>query len=237
MAGQGVPAADRGGVVTITVLLADDHADIRTAYRIILDAQPDLTVVAEAADGERALELARRLRPDVVLADIRMPGLDGLELTRRLAGPGVPDPLRVVVVTTFDLDEYVHAALRSGAAGFLLKRSGPALLVEAVRSAVAGDALISPEVTVRLLRMIAPPEPAGPPPPPSPAAAQAAVEHLTPREAEIAALVADGATNAAVAARLFISPGTVKNHLANIQRKLGVRNRVGVAAHVWGERR
>lgn len=222
--------------MTITVLLADDHADIRTAYRIILDAQPDLTVVAEAADGERALELARRLRPDVVLADIRMPGLDGLELTRRLAGPGVPDPLRVVVVTTFDLDEYVHAALRSGAAGFLLKRSGPALLVEAVRAAVAGDALISPEVTVRLLRMIAPP--AEPEPEPAAQATPGArPEQLTPREAEIAALVADGATNAAVAARLFISPGTVKNHLANIQRKLGVRNRVGVAAHVWGERR
>lgn len=133
----------------IRVLLADDDEAIRSAYRIILDAQPDIEVVDEAADGEVAVALAERLRPDVILADIRMPRMDGLELTRRLGGE-----FRVVVVTTFDLDEYVHEALRAGAAGFLLKRSGPALLAEAVRAAVAGDALISPQITVRLLRQL-----------------------------------------------------------------------------------
>ncbi|KQV24083.1 MULTISPECIES: response regulator transcription factor [unclassified Kitasatospora] len=213
--------------MSVRILLADDHDDIRSAYRIILDAQPDLTVVAETADGASALEQARLLRPDVVLADIRMPKLDGLELTRRLAGPEVADPLKVVVVTTFDLDEYVHTALRNGATGFLLKRSSPALLVEAVRAAMAGDTLISPQLTVRLLRALPTPEPV-------PGSGEVP---LTARERELAELVADGSTNAEIAERLFISAGTVKNHLANIQRKLGVRNRVGIAARVWGERR
>ncbi|MFD7639389.1 response regulator [Kitasatospora sp. NPDC059795] len=206
--------------MTIRILLADDHEDIRSAYRIILDAQPDMQVVADAPDGRTALQLARRIRPDVVLADIRMPHLDGLDLTRQLAGPDVADPIRVVVVTTFDLDEYVHTALSNGATGFLLKRSGPALLAEAVRAAMAGDTLISPQLTIRLLRHFAPPVPSQ----------QAPRESLSPRERQIAVLVADGATNAEIAAELFLSPGTVKNHLANIQRKLGARNRVGVAA-------
>ncbi|MDH6127474.1 response regulator transcription factor [Kitasatospora sp. GP82] len=204
------------------ILIADDQAGIRSAFRIILDAQPDMTVVAEAADGVAAIEQARRLRPDVVLADIRMPRCDGLEVTRALAGPEVADPLRVVVVTTFDLDEYVHTALRNGACGFLLKRSSPTLLAEAVRSAMSGDTLISPQITVRLLRELNPP-----PAPPSPAA------QLTPREAEIARLVARGDTNSEIAEALFISPGTVKNHLAAIQRRLGARNRVGIAAWAW----
>jgi DNA-binding NarL/FixJ family response regulator len=150
-----------GGPVT-RVVIADDEEAIRHGFRLMLDAQPDMQVVGEAPNGETALALAHRVRPDVVLADIRMPRLDGLELTRRLAGPDVADPIRVIVVTTFDLDEYVHAALRNGACGFLLKRGGPALLAEAVRAAMAGDVLISPSVTVRLLRHLTEPRPAGP---------------------------------------------------------------------------
>jgi DNA-binding NarL/FixJ family response regulator len=210
--------------VTIRVLLADDQATLRGAFRIILDAQPDISVVAEAGDGHAAVRLARELRPDVVLADVRMPGLDGLEVTRLLAGPEVQDPLRVVVVTTFDLDEFVHGALRNGACGFLLKRSGPALLAEAVRAAHRGDTLISPEVTVRLLRSLAP------------TAARtglAPAVALTPREADVARLVAEGRSNAEIAGALFLSAGTVKNHVASVQRKLGASNRVGIAAWAW----
>jgi DNA-binding NarL/FixJ family response regulator len=203
--------------VTTRVLLADDHPDVRSGFRLVLDSQPDITVVGEAADGTTALALAHRLRPDVVLTDIRMPGLDGLELTRLLTAAG----LRVVVVTTFDLDEYVHAALRDGASGFLLKRSGPALLIEGVRAAVAGDALISPQITVRLLRAVAA---VGRPPVPNP---------LTSRETEVVRLVAQGLTNAQIGAELHISAGTAKTHIANAQAKLGLRNRVGIAAWVW----
>lgn len=207
--------------MTTRILIADDQEHIRGAFRIILDAQPDLTVIAEAADGIAAVEQARHLRPDVVLADIRMPGLDGLEVTRMLAGPGVADPMRVVVVTTFDLDEYVHTALRNGACGFVLKRSSPALLTEAVRAAAAGEALISPQITVRLLRRLAAPS------------QQGTTEPLTDRELAIAVLVAEGKTNAEIAAELFIASGTVKNHLASVQRKLRTRNRVGIAAWAW----
>ena len=224
---RGPLAATYSGAVTIRVLIADDQEDVRSAYRIILDAQPDITVVAEAADGTAAVALARDLRPDVVLADIRMPGLDGLTVTRLLAGPDVAEPMQVVVVTTFDVDEYVHTALHNGACGFILKRSGPALLTEAVRAAAAGDALISPQVTVRLLKTFrgdgaraAPTDRALPP--------------LTIRETEIARLVAQGRSNAQIAAALFLSPGTVKNHLATIQRKVAAPNRVGIAAWVWG---
>lgn len=205
------------------ILIADDQAGIRGAFRLVLDAQPDMHVVGEAADGATAIDLAHRLRPDVVLADIRMPRVDGLEVTRRLAGPDAADPLRVIVVTTFDLDEYVHAALRSGACGFLLKRSGPALLVEAIRAAMAGDTLISPQVTVRLLRRLNAPAPGGVQP----------SEPLTDRELDVVTLVAAGRTNAEIATELFIAPGTVKNHVAAIQAKLGARNRVGIAAWAW----
>ncbi|MET9607917.1 response regulator transcription factor [Streptomyces sp. NPDC006512] len=210
--------------MTIRILLADDQESVRAGFRLILDSQPDMEVVGEAPDGVKALELAAKLRPDVVLADIRMPRLDGLEVTRRLAGPEVSDPLRVVVVTTFDLDEYVHTALRNGACGFLLKRSGPALLVEAVRAAVAGETMISPSVTVRLLKHLR--GPAGPDP-------ASVTVPLTDRETEIARLVAKGLTNAEIGTELFISAGTAKTHIANIQRKLDVRNRVGIAAWVW----
>jgi DNA-binding NarL/FixJ family response regulator len=210
--------------VTTRVLVADDQEMIRHGFRLIIDAQPDMRVVADAADGATALTLARRLRPDVVLADVRMPRMDGLELTRALAGPDVADPIRVVVVTTFDLDEYVHAALRNGACGFLLKRAGPALLVEAIRAAMAGDTLISPSVTVRLLRQLRTPPPAD---------ATPQLEPLTERELAVARLVAEGKTNAEIGAELFISAGTAKTHVANIQRKLGVRNRVGIAVWAW----
>src|SRR5690606_391327 len=174
--------------------IADDQDGVREAFRMVLDAQPDMRVVAEAADGRSALDQARLLRPDVVLADIRMPVLDGLELTRSLAGPGVADPVRVIVVTTFDLDEYVHTALREGACGYLLKRSGPTLLVEAVRAAMSGDTLISPQITVKLLRAMMPPAA-----PPSGAAP------LSERELEVVRLVARGLTNGEIAAELFIS--------------------------------
>jgi DNA-binding NarL/FixJ family response regulator len=207
------------------ILIADDQQAIRSAFRIILDAQPDMTVVAEAADGAAAVEQARLVRPDVVLADIRMPRMDGLQLTRILTGPQVTDPIRVIVVTTFDLDEYVHTALRDGACGFLLKRSGPTLLAEAVRAAMAGDTLISPQITVRLLRQLAAPTAA--PATLTPPAA------LTGRELDVARLVAHGHTNAEIAAALFLAPGTVKNHIGAIQRKLHVRNRVGIAAWAW----
>lgn len=204
------------------ILIADDQDDVRSGFRLILDSQPDMTVVGEAPDGLTALDLARTLSPDLVLADIRMPGLDGLELTCRLAGPGVSAPTRVLVVTTFDHDDYVRTALRDGACGFLLKRSCPALLIEGVRAAMAGDILISPQITVRLLRTLAP-TPA-PPAAPSP---------LTTREEEIAVLVAEGLTNAEIGGKLFISAGTAKTHIANIQAKLKARNRVGIAAWSW----
>ncbi|SIN13242.1 response regulator [Micromonospora cremea] len=204
--------------MTIRILVVDDQENVRIGFRLVLDSQPDMTVVGEAASGTAGLELARHLRPDVVLADIRMPGIDGLELTRRLVGTGP----RVIVVTTFDLDDYVTTALRDGASGFLLKRSGPALLIEAVRSAIAGDTLISPQLTVRLLRRLSTA-------PPAPADADA----LTVREREVARSVARGSTNAEIAAELAISAGTVKTHIANIQAKLGARNRVGIAAWAW----
>lgn len=206
------------------ILIADDQDDVRSGFRLILGSQPDMTVVGEAADGLAAVRLARTLSPDLILADIRMPGLDGLELTRRLAGPGVPDPMRVLVVTTFDHDDYVRTALHDGACGFLLKRSGPGLLIEGVRAAMAGDILISPQITVRLLRTLAPARGRAAPPAPSP---------LTAREQEIARLVADGLTNAEIGERLFISAGTAKTHVANVQAKLKVRNRVGIAAWSW----
>jgi len=210
--------------VSIRVLLADDQAMIRGGLRLILEDQPDITVVAEAADGTEAVRLARQLRPDVCLIDIRMPGKDGIEVTRAIAGPGVPDPLRVVIVTTFDLDEYVYGALRAGAVGFVLKGASPALLAEAVRAAHAGDALISPQVTLRLLRHVAPARAS---------AARQPVAPLSDREVEVVQAIAKGRTNTEIAAELFISLSTVKSHLASIHNKLGVRNRVEVAGWAW----
>jgi DNA-binding NarL/FixJ family response regulator len=210
--------------VSIRVLLADDQAMIRGGLRLILENQPGIDVVAEAADGTEAIRLARQLRPDVCLIDIRMPGKDGIEVTRAIAGPGVPDPLRVVIVTTFDLDEYVYGALRAGAAGFVLKGASPALLAEAVRAAHAGDALISPQVTLRLLRHVAPV---------AASAARRPVAPLSDREIEVVQAIAKGRTNTEIGADLFISLSTVKSHLASIHTKLGARNRVEIAGWAW----
>jgi DNA-binding NarL/FixJ family response regulator len=209
--------------VSIRVVVADDQEIVRTGLTMILNAQPDIEVIGEAANGQRAVELARRLRPDVCLFDIRMPGIDGIEATRALAGPTVDDPLAVVVITTFDLDEYVYAALRAGARGFLLKDAGPALLTQAIHAAAAGDALIAPTVTTRLLRAFADAGPASPPRQP--------VEPLTDREEQVLAKVARGRTNNEIADELYITLSTVKTHIASLMAKLGARNRVEIA--IW----
>lgn len=214
-----------GGVEqAVRVLVADDHDIVRVGLGMILDAQPNIEVVAEARTGIEAVTLARRLRPDVCLLDIRMPGLDGIEATRQLAGPEVTDPLAVVVITTFDFDEYVHAALRAGARGFLLKDAGPDLLVQAVHAAARGDALIAPSVTVRLLQAFAR---AGARAPAQP------LEPLSPREEEVLRSVAQGRTNAEIALDLHLSVSTVKAHIASLMTKLGVRNRVEIAAFAY----
>lgn len=206
--------------MTLRVLVADDQDLVRTGLTMILDAQPGIDVCGQAADGRAAVEQARRLRPDVCLFDIRMPELNGIEATRLLAGPGVPDPMAVVVITTFDLDEYVHGALKAGARGFLLKDAGPALLVQAIHAAAEGDALIAPSVTARLLAAFADAAPRVPHQP---------VEPLTEREEEVLLTVARGRTNAEIAAELYISLSTVKTHLASLMTKLGARNRVEIA--------
>ncbi|GAB3936338.1 response regulator transcription factor [Kribbella albertanoniae] len=205
--------------MTISVLLADDQAMVRNGLRLILENQADISVIAEAADGVEAIALARELRPDVCLVDIRMPRLDGVEVTRALAGPDVPEPLKVVIVTTFDLDEYVYGALRGGAAGFILKDAGPALLAEAVRAAHAGDALVSPSITARLLRQFTPVSQTRTP--------------LTDREADVVKAIARGRTNHEIAAELFIALSTVKGHVAGIQHKLSARNRTEIAIWAW----
>lgn len=208
----------------LRVLIADDQEIVRSGIRLILEAH-DIHVVAEAADGRQAVDAARRLRPDVCLVDIRMPHVDGLEVTRLLAGADVSDPIPVVVVTTFDLDDYVDTAISNGASGFLLKDAGPALLVEAVRAAAAGDALVSPSITVRFLQHFAARRKAAAPTTPATA--------LTEREEDIVRAVAGGLTNAEIGEKLFISLSTVKSHIANIQGKLGARNRVEIAGWAW----
>ena len=208
--------------MTIRVLIADDQDIIRAGLTTILNGQPGIEVVGQAADGHEAVELARRLRPDVCLFDIRMPRLDGVEATRKLAGPGVVDPLAVVIITTFDTDEYVTGALRAGAKGFLLKDAGPALLVQAIHAAAEGDALIAPSVTVRLLARFAESTTSRRPP---------LVAPLTDREKEVAVTVAEGLTNTEIAARLHITLSTVKFHVGSLMDKIGARNRVEVV--IW----
>lgn len=209
--------------MSIRVLIADDQDLVRTGLQMILDAQPDIEVVASAADGQEAIELAHSLRPDFCLLDIRMPEIDGIEATRRLAGPDVDDPLAVVIITTFDLDEYVYGALRSGARGFLLKDAGPQMMVKAIHAAANGDALISPSVTARLIETFADQETGRPDQP---------IDPLTEREEEVLAKVAAGGlTNSEIAEELFISLSTVKSHLASLMLKLSARNRVEIA--IW----
>ena len=207
--------------MTLRVLVADDQDLVRTGLRMILDAQPGIEVVGEAADGREAVVLAERLRPDVCLFDIRMPEIDGIEAARQLAGPDVAAPLAVVMITTFDLDEYVHGALKAGAKGFLLKDAGPDLLVQAIEAAANGDALIAPSVTARLLEAFADAADSVAPRQP--------LEAISGREEEVLLLVAGGRTNSEIADELFIGLSTVKTHLAALMRKIGARNRVEIA--------
>jgi DNA-binding NarL/FixJ family response regulator len=203
----------------IRVLVVDDQGLVRAGFRMILEAQPDVEVVGEAVDGLEAVEAARRLRPDVVLMDIRMPRLDGLEATRRLAGPGASNPVKVLILTTFDLDEYVYEALRAGASGFLLKDVRREDLVAAVRVVAAGEALLAPSITKRLIGEFARrPRPVH--------AAPAALEALTAREREVLGLMCHGHSNAEIASELVISEQTVKTHVGNVLAKLGLRDRI-----------
>jgi DNA-binding NarL/FixJ family response regulator len=203
--------------MSIRVLLCDDQALVRSGFRMILEARPDLEVVGEAEDGLQAVELAVRSEPDVILMDVRMPNIDGVEATRRIVAAG--SGARVIVLTTYDLDEYVYDAIRAGASAFLLKDVRPAQLVEAIRIVAAGDALLAPSVTRRLLDRFARSLPGREPAP-------AALSSLTEREVEVLRLLASGMSNAELAEHLFVSEATVKSHISSILRKLGVRDRV-----------
>jgi DNA-binding NarL/FixJ family response regulator len=209
--------------MTIRVVVADDQDLVRTGLAMILNAQPQIEVVGEAVDGADAVELARRLRPDVCLLDIGMPKMDGIEATQVLAGPDVEDPIPIVIITTFDRDEYVYGALKAGARGFLLKDADQDLLVQAVHAAATGDALVAPNITARLLQTFASTERRSAPPQP--------IDPLTEREEEILAEVARGKTNAEIADELFISQSTVKTHVARLMTKLEARNRVEIV--IW----
>lgn len=209
--------------MTIRVLVVDDQALVRSGLRMIVDAQPDLEVVAEAADGHEAIEAYRRSRPDVVLMDIRMPNLDGVEATRRIAGPDVPAAERasVLILTTFDLDEYVVDALRAGASGFMIKDAPPAELARAIRVVAAGDAMLAPSVTRRLIGKFVGPG--------QTQASRAALEQLTEREIDVLKLLARGLSNAQIADELVIGEATVKTHVARVLGKLELQNRVQAA--------
>ncbi len=215
--------------MTIRVVIADDQSIIRAGLGTILNAQPDIDVVGQAANGREAIELALRLRPDVCLFDITMPDVDGISATKTIAGPGVADPIAVVIITTFDTDDNVYDALKAGARGFLLKDAPPEQLAEALRAAVRGDALIDPGVTARLLDRLATTERAATPVQP--------IEPLTDREEEVLVTVARGRTNGEIAAEHHISTSTVKFHLASLMTKIGVRNRVELAMWAYETRR
>jgi DNA-binding NarL/FixJ family response regulator len=200
-------------------MVADDQGLVRAGFRMILEAQPDIEVIAEAADGAEAVATARRLRPDVVLMDIRMPRMDGLQATRLLAGPGVADPIKVLMLTTFDLDDYVYEALRAGASGFLLKDVRREDLASAVRVVAAGEALLAPSITKRLIHEFARRPRSG-------QVGLASLDPLTPREREVLELMARGQSNAEIAADLVIGEQTVKTHVGNVLSKLGLRDRI-----------
>jgi DNA-binding NarL/FixJ family response regulator len=212
-----VPVDDQQTVM-IRVLLADDDELTRAGLRLIIESDKDLAVVGEAADGQEAIHLARALRPDVVVMDIRMPGVDGLEATRRIV-EGAGDGPRILILTTFELDEYVFGALRAGASGFLLKRSSPEALIAGIKVVAAGDGLLAPSVTRRLIQEFA--RQPGPPAPPA-----APLKLLTQREREVLALIGAGLSNGELAARLYISEATVKTHVKRILMKLGLRDRI-----------
>ena len=210
--------------MSITVLIADDQALLRTGFRLILSTQDDIEVVGEAADGEEAVRLARQLGPDVVLMDIRMPALDGIAATRLLACPETARPARVVILTTYDLDEYVFDALSAGASGFLLKDVPPEELVQGIRHVAAGDALLAPSITRRLIAQFTRRRPIR-------VSQPAAV--LTPRELEVLALVATGQSNAEIAQSLHVSENTVKTHVTHVLDKLGLRDRVHAVVYAY----
>jgi DNA-binding NarL/FixJ family response regulator len=204
--------------VSIRVLIADDQALVRTGFRLILDAEEDIEVVGEAEHGRHALEQSRSLRPDVILMDIRMPEMDGIEATRSVTEGG-DSPTRVLILTTFDLDEYVYDALQAGASGFLLKDVPPEQLAAGVRVVASGEALLAPSITRRLVEEFAHKRRATAEPPP-------ALEELTPRELEVFKLIARGLSNAEIAGELVVSETTVKTHVARVLMKLGLRDRV-----------
>ncbi|MFT4284930.1 MAG: response regulator transcription factor [Protaetiibacter sp.] len=206
------------------VLLVDDQTLVRTGFRVIIDAQPDLEVVGEAGDGHEALARVAELEPDVVCMDVQMPGLDGLEATRRIVAKGGAPA--VLVLTTFDRDDYLFQALEAGASGFLLKTASPEQLVDAVRVLAAGDALLSPSVTRRVIERFGGAASGA-------AVADPALEELTEREAEVFRLLADGLSNAEIAGRLYVGEATVKTHVSNILLKLGVRDRVQAVVHAY----
>jgi DNA-binding NarL/FixJ family response regulator len=205
---------------TIRVLIADDQALVRAGFRMILDAEDDLEIVGEASDGVQAVDLALELRPDVVLMDIRMPEMDGIEATRRVASVDAETPIRVLMLTTFDLNEYVYEALRAGASGFLLKDVPPEQLAAGIRVVAQGEALLAPSITKRLIEEFATAQPAEPPEPPK------SFDELTARELEVFKLIARGMSNAEIAAELVVSETTVKTHVARLLMKLGLRDRV-----------
>jgi len=207
----------------VRVLVCDDQALVRTGFVTIIDAQPDLEVVGECGDGKTAVDLARRLNPDIVVMDVRMPVLDGIEATRQLAGAGVEHPVKVLVVTTFNLDEYVYRALRAGASGFLLKDAPPEDMLQAIRTVHAGDAVIAPSSTRRLLEHLVT---ALPPEQPEAGAAHDALATLTDREREVLVLMARGRSNTEIGHDLYVAEATVKTHVGRILAKLGARDRV-----------